>query len=69
MSGLFTRPDERQAEYGLISLLEHKKVFLTCWCTKGSSFLASAQQGILSLLALYRFTALNFVMATKQNGH
>ena len=44
----------------------HYRVF-PCWYATGSSFPAGVQES--SLLVLYKFPTLNFVMVTKQNGH
>ena len=46
----FTRPDRRQVQQGLLSLLMCIRIFFPCWCTTGSSFPAGLQQGPVSLL-------------------
>ena len=60
---LFTRPNKRQAQQVLLSLLVHNKVFIPCWCTTRSFFPAGVQQGLLSLLGrviIYKVPTLKF---------
>ena len=62
---LFTRPEKRQAEQCLLSLLVHNRVFFFYWYARGSSFPA----GVSSCLQISYLKILPWHRNKMANGH